>query len=124
MKTRVFSVILVAIALVAATIYVGTSHPVRAQSTAASKAIVNAAGCNLSYGAHCTLTLNWPSSFSDSNYAALCNINLAQTGSSTPFISNGNIWIEGKTASSITVYIQNPYNYQTSTSENCVGIHN
>jgi hypothetical protein len=72
---------------------------------------------------NCSFSVNWPSSFADSNYAVSCSAGIGQ-GTSAALTG---VFISGKTASSFTITLQNGGSGAggaTTTNEvDCTGIH-
>jgi hypothetical protein len=105
---------------------VSSHNTVNAQSTSMSQAIVNAPGCTTgASGSTCTAIVNWPVSFSDSNYAAECTTD--------SFLGSGELnWgvaapIQSQDAASMTIIVRNnsgsPAAF-TQTNFKCIGVHN
>jgi hypothetical protein len=108
--------------LVGSIAYFGSHQNVHAQSTAATQAIVSAAGCSLGSGDRCNKTVDWPSSFANTSYAALCTTTFYYDGTWENQVSSQ---IESQTVSSVTMNIyNNAYPGTVTTSINCIGVHN
>jgi len=132
MKSKLIQGSITVLLLLGLTAYVGSRSNVKAQSTAASQAIVNTTVCSLAANSTCTQTILWPSNFADSNYAGTCTISYYSTSgtflevftaASVGPTTHGNQY-QSQTASSVTLYVKNFFDQTVTTKANCIGVHN
>jgi hypothetical protein len=107
--------------LIGSLLYFGSTQKALAQST--THAIVNATGCTVANAQTCNVTVNWPVSFVDNNYAVMCTV--------TSFVtSNGGslgqtlLQITGQTPENVTTSFRNNQGITVNTTISCIGVHN